>query len=59
MQAGMKLTQIGREIFFTDGRIYVRGKLTAGNKGKFADHILFLSLLFQLPLLGQRTTGIL
>ena len=34
-------TQIGREIFFTDGRIYVKGKLTARGKRKFADYILF------------------
>ncbi|WP_435139312.1 EcoAI/FtnUII family type I restriction enzme subunit R [Formosa sp. A9] len=34
-------TQVGREIFFTDGRIYVKGKLTARGKRKFADYILF------------------
>lgn len=34
-------TQIGREIFFTDGRIYVKGKITARGKRKFADYILF------------------
>lgn len=34
-------TQIGREIFFTDGRIYVKGKLTGRGKRKFADYILF------------------
>jgi type I restriction enzyme R subunit len=34
-------TQIGREIFFTDGRIYVKGQLTARGKRKFADYILF------------------
>jgi len=36
-----ELTQIGREVFFTDGRIYVKGKLTARGKRKFADYILF------------------
>ena len=36
-----ELTQIGREIFFTDGRIYVKGKLTTRGKRKFADYILF------------------
>ncbi|REC59499.1 restriction endonuclease [Chryseobacterium pennae] len=36
-----ELTQIGREIFFTDGRIYVKGKLTARGKRKFADYILY------------------
>ncbi len=30
-------SQIGREIFFTDGRIYVKSKLTARGKRKFAD----------------------
>ncbi|MDH0660640.1 DEAD/DEAH box helicase family protein [Empedobacter sp. GD03865] len=34
-------TQLGREIFFTDGRIYVKGKMTARGKRKFADYILF------------------
>lgn len=34
-------TQIGREVYFTDGRIYVKGKLTARGKRKFADYILF------------------
>jgi len=34
-------TQIGREIFFTAGRIYVKGKVTARGKRKFADYILF------------------
>lgn len=34
-------TQLGREIYFTDGRIYVKGKVTARGKRKFADYILF------------------
>lgn len=34
-------TQLGREIFFTDGRIYVKGKITTRGKRKFADYILF------------------
>ena len=34
-------TQIGREVHFTAGRIYVKGKLTARGKSKFADYILF------------------
>ncbi len=34
-------TQLGREVFFTDGRIYVKGKLTARGKRKFADYILY------------------
>jgi type I restriction enzyme, R subunit len=34
-------TQLGREIYFTDGRIYVKGKLTTRGKRKFADYILF------------------
>lgn len=36
-----ELTQIGREKYFTDGRIYVKGKLIARGKRKFADYILF------------------
>lgn len=34
-------TQLKREIYFTDGRIHVKGKLTARGKRKFADYILF------------------
>ena len=34
-------TQLAREIFFTDGRIYVKGKMAARGKRKFADYILF------------------
>ena len=34
-------TQLGREIYFTDGRIYVKGKMTSRGKRKFADYILF------------------
>lgn len=36
-----ELTQLGREMYFTDGRIYVKGKLTTRGKRKFADYILF------------------
>ena len=36
-----ELTQIGREVYFTDGRIYVKGKVTSRGKRKFADYILF------------------
>nr|WP_299032295.1 DEAD/DEAH box helicase family protein [uncultured Tenacibaculum sp.] len=34
-------TQLGREIFFTDGRIHVRGRVHTRGKRKFADYILF------------------
>lgn len=34
-------TQIREEVFFTDGRIYVRGSSTARGKRKFADYILY------------------
>lgn len=34
-------TQLGREIYFTDGRIHVKGKKTQRGKRKFADYILF------------------
>lgn len=34
-------TQLGREIYFTDGRIYVQGKMTTRGKRKFADYILY------------------
>ena len=34
-------TQIGREIYFTDGRIYVNGRATTRGERKFADYILY------------------
>lgn len=36
-----ELTQIGRGVFFTNGRIIVKGKLTVRGKRKFADYILY------------------
>lgn len=42
IQAGWnEHTQLGREIFFTDGQIRVEGKIRARGKRKFADYILF------------------
>jgi type I restriction enzyme, R subunit len=42
IQAGWNLeTQILEEVSFTDGKIYVRGKLTARGKRKRADYILY------------------
>lgn len=36
-----RLTQIREEVTFTDGRIYVKGKMTARGKRKRADYILY------------------
>lgn len=36
-----KQTQLLEEVSFTDGKIYVRGKLTQRGKGKRADYILY------------------
>jgi type I restriction enzyme R subunit len=33
--------QILEEVFFTDGKIFVRGKLTARGKRKRADYVLY------------------
>lgn len=42
LNAGWNLqTQILEEVFFTDGKIYVRGKLTARGERKRADYILY------------------
>jgi type I restriction enzyme R subunit len=42
VKAGWNLqTQILEEVFFTDGKIYVRGKLTARGERKRADYILY------------------
>src|SRR6266568_172781 len=35
------LSQIREEVFFTKGRIIVRGKLVTRGKGKFVDYILY------------------
>ena len=34
-------TQLRREVYFTDGRIYVKGERTARGERKFADYILY------------------
>ena len=47
-------TQIGREIFFTDGRIYVKGKLTGRGKRKFADYILFYKPNFPIAIIEAK-----
>lgn len=36
-----KFTQLLEEVYFTDGKIYVRGKLTARGAAKRADYILY------------------
>jgi len=36
-----KLTQMREEVFFTDGKIYVRGKMTARGTRKRADFVLY------------------
>lgn len=36
-----EMSQIQREEYFTDGRIYVKGKLAARGKGKFTDYSLY------------------
>ena len=36
-----KLTQLLEEVSFTDGKIYVRGKMTARGARKRADYILY------------------
>lgn len=36
-----KLTQLLEEVYFTDGKIYVRGKLTTKGQAKRADYILY------------------
>ena len=36
------LSQIREQVYFTKGRIIVRGRLVTRGKAKFADHILIL-----------------
>ena len=40
-------TQIREEVGFTDGRIYVRGKIHKRGKQKHADHILYYKRVFR------------
>jgi type I restriction enzyme, R subunit len=40
-QAGWAMTQISEDVFFTDGKIHVRGNLTRRGQRKRADYILF------------------
>jgi type I restriction enzyme R subunit len=54
-----RLTQLLEEVSFTDGKIYVRGKLTARGNQKRADYIFITSPTFLLQLLRQKTTNIL
>ncbi len=54
-----KLIQLLEEVSFTDGKIYVRGKLTARGKAKRADYILYYNRTFLLQLLKPRTITIL
>ena len=37
-------TQLRREVYFTDGRIYVKGQNTTRGKRKFADYILYYKI---------------
>ena len=47
IQAGWdEALQIRREVFFTKGRIIVRGKLVTRGKAKRADYFYFVKLLF-------------
>ena len=47
-------TQIGRQVFFTDGRIFVKGKLTARGKRKFADYILCYKRNFPIAIIEAK-----
>jgi type I restriction enzyme R subunit len=47
-------TQIGRQVFFTDGRIFVKGKLTARGKRKFADYILYYKRNFPIAIIEAK-----
>ena len=42
VKAGWNIeSQVREEVYFTDGRIYVRGNSAARGKRKFADYILY------------------
>ena len=47
-------TQIREEVFFTDGRIYVKGNLTARGKRKKADYILYHKLNIPLAVIEAK-----
>ncbi|HET8574603.1 MAG TPA: DEAD/DEAH box helicase family protein [Candidatus Paceibacterota bacterium] len=59
--AGWDETRIGREKYFTDGRIIVRGKTISRGERKFADYILYYQNNFPIALIeakdGEHTVG--
>ncbi len=52
-----KNVQLLEEVSFTDGKIYVRGKLTARGKGKRADYILYYKPNIPVAIIEAKDNG--
>ena len=46
-------SQVREEVYFTDGRIHVKGNLTARGKGKRADYILYYKPNIPIAIIGK------
>lgn len=57
IRAGWPEQMIRRQVFFTNGRIYVKGRLTARGKRKFADYILYYKPNIPLALIEAKDNG--
>lgn len=57
IRAGWPEQMIRRQVYFTNGRIYVKGRLTARGKRKFADYILYYKPNIPLALIEAKDNG--
>lgn len=57
IRAGWPEQMIRRQVFFTNGRIYVKGQLTARGKRKFADYVLYYKPNIPLALIEAKDNG--
>jgi type I restriction enzyme R subunit len=51
-----EMVQVREEVYFTKGRIIVRGKLVTRGKAKKADFVLYYKPNIPIALIGPRTT---
>lgn len=57
IRAGWPEQMIRRQVFFTNGRIYVKGQITARGKRKFADYVLYYKPNIPLALIEAKDNG--
>lgn len=58
IRAGWPEQMIRRQVFFTNGRIYVKGRLTARGNGNSRITSYIINLISRLPLLRLKTMDI-